>query len=373
MNPSNSKKTEYCVFWIPAMAQDSVRVINEGPLTVRIPGDRINSFYHLHSHVEIKDDNKPVVKVEVVKYRKRNPEKTLWERIIRTNFKESFGYVSEQQFRVFSGEEYTVYSRADLHSVKEFLNALKETRNRLVKSRLLHKSVSCVVEFSLEDDFPCGLAKFKVSVVDNYPIYRLTRNMICRHIVKHFHRHHFHEEYTYTPRFLENDIDIHENDSESLLMLFDEVYADMAGKLDGLYSDYETIDKSLDRKDRKEKIGRRERKIKRRQFYKNCHNMAGQLVFIKALTDSKENTCCRKGALVLEKEKYGTYACALENISEGVEALRSKIRYHHDSMDLQKAAIISYISLAVGIISLVVALISIDWNELGKKLGLIYD
>ena len=82
----------------------------------------------------------------------------------------------------------------------------------------------------------------------------------------------------------------------------------------------------------------------------------------------------------MSKDEYRTIASSAShssahsvNISEGVEALRSKIRYHHDSMDLQKAAIISYISLAVGIISLIVALISIDWNELGKKLGLIYD
>lgn len=353
--------TEYCVLWIPTMAQDCIRVINEGPLTVRIPGDTVNSFYHLHSYVESRNDGKCVIKVEVIKYQKRNPHDYFITKLFPNSISGSFANVSELQFRVFNRDSKRLIGAEDICSANQLHILLTELRSRWRRKRL-HKALSCSVRFCLMDSLSCGVAKFEVSGVDNSKIYNATKIMMCRHIVSHFHRHHFHDVYVYTPCFYQKNIDIHENDNDSLLNFIEELHDDMAGKLDGLYADYESIDNSSDRKDRSEKIRRRDRKRKKRMFYENCHNMAGQLVFIKALIDAKENTCCRKDVVVEGKEKFSTYACVLDNISAGVDALRSKIRYHHDSVDLQKAAIISYISLAVGIISLVVALISIDWN-----------
>lgn len=163
----------------------------------------------------------------------------------------------------------------------------------------------------------------------------------------------------------DESIDIQVDDNRGLLHYIEKFHEIITKEIDTLYQDYKIIDTPNRNKKKDENISKKEAKKRILKFYDNCYNLIGLGVFVQSLLNCIQNKVCRldnSGSQLPEhaKKKYQSYASNMVNAKAGVEALRSKIKHHHDDENLRKANNISHISLFLGIISIVLAIFSFE-------------
>ena len=127
--------------------------------------------------------------------------------------------------------------------------------------------------------------------------------------------------------------------------------------LNSLYLDYKGIDTKPSLQNRRQRKNVRENKLR---FYDKCHDLIGQWVFLQTLLTSPQNSLCRADAPSNPGVKdYSVIARNLANIKDGTEALRNKVRHHHDDENLHAANRATRLSLRLAWLSLVLGLLRI--------------
>lgn len=107
----------------------------------------------------------------------------------------------------------------------------------------------------------------------------------------------------------------------------------------------------------------KKRKLKRKKlkFYEDCHNLIGRWVFVQTLLGSPENAICRSYASREAKgRKYAAMARNIANVRQGAEAIRDKVKHHHDEENLRMAGRINRLNTILAVLSVLLALLSFD-------------
>lgn len=348
------------IFWLPCMAQDNLKITSTGSICMSYPSSVMASFYHIRTLAvpskNSDEDNLRGLKiyVHVTAYEDRDIKKKLDSRDSRSlEAVNKISFIPKSKFKMYANTDWEPHP----HTWKEkrLFRKFRNQRNRLRKTK-----EELMLEFTLDDYLPCGLAKFNIKEIRYASFYRQVLVLIYEQIKLHFHTHHFHGCMTHTcsPLYLKTgdaDIRIHDNDNPGLLHFIEECHTILTEDVDGLYNEYRSIDSPTDKRSKSERLSNWGKERRKLEFYESCYNLIGQSVFIQSLLNTMQNRCCHP-MVYKDNNKYQIYACNIENARSGAEALMNKIKHHHEVRNLKIATRISYGSIALGILSVVLAL-----------------
>lgn len=366
MAKSISKIDKQCVYWLPCMAQDNINVLHEGSLYMQYETQGKAMFYQVHSHVtkphfhmhssQPRDFRGLTIKVRITGYRDRNYYNG-FDQSLFSSPGNAIEEITQHKFEYFADEIFP----------EKLNNILKKEHKKNIKEKenVIKNHHELILILTLTDYLPSGLSLFSIEVEKDAPFYEKIKDILYYQVKLHFHQHHFHDKMDKTAKAIyisqqDESIDIQVDDNRGLLHYIEKFHEIITKEIDTLYQDYKIIDTPNRHKKKDENISKKEAKKRILKFYDNCYNLIGLGVFVQSLLNCIQNKVCRldnSGSQLPEhaKKKYQSYASNMVNAKAGVEALRSKIKHHHDDENLRKANNISHISLFLGIISIVLA------------------
>lgn len=360
--------------WLPVMAQKGLMVIHTGDLYYSYPSAALDRFYQIRSHIsnlpsklESEDRLKGFeIEVEINVYyseiESAKPESR--EKQFLPGY---YNQIRKIDQKIFDSHKAGEFRRDATGSW--WKKQVVRISNLVISMLLYHKKIKreeppIKIIFKIEESLPNGLCRFATKSNTSKELSEF-ENDIYRQIKFHFHEDHFHDSEMIIAEPYVGTCSIKEDNNEALLYYITACHKLLTTTLHGLYQDYREIDIAT------EDVNRKRRRIVRRnklKFYDKCHDLVGQWVFLRTLLTSPQNKCCKPEAYPSDKAKdYSLIARNIENVKEGVEALRNKIRHHHDERNLHAAnrtnrlnTRLAWLSLSLGIISVALALLSFD-------------
>ncbi len=374
MNTPLTTDDRQCVYWLPCMAQDNLKIVEDNELFMEYDTAEGLGMYLIHTFIDympsLKNGNEDFrglrIKAHVV-YFTLADLKTLYSKEHYKDLSSSPKSISRDMFRVFTKAPLYIHGYC---SFKDILKRSIEAKKLKKLSRsYIKQDEDLWLTLTLRDYTRYGLALFEIFFDKFAVFYEKVKQTIYHQVKLHFHKHHFHK------MMLKTSDALYLNEANSMsrlrvennpgLIHYIKNYHDVVKlAIDVLYGDYLTIDgKSKFSVIRISKKKKREQEELKRNFYDDCYDLSGMCVFLQNLLNCNENTICRLDNSECEgeeevKERYHNYASNIANARVGAEALRNKIRYHHDEHELKTAKWISKVSIWLGSISIVLALLS---------------
>ena len=369
----NSKIDKQCIYWLPCMAQDNLRVLQEGSLYMQYIAQGKSAFYHIHSQIlKSTDESQSTanadyrglkIKVRITVYQKIDNNRSLLSSNSQS-IERTIEKISKEKFEYFADE--TIPSDLTKKSIKR-----EHSKNENDKRKTKKNPDELIVILTLQDYLPSGLASFSIKLKKYASFYEKIKDILYYHIKLHFHQHHYHDKMDKTAKALyippqKNEIILQENDNEGLLYYIEKFHEIITREIDTLYQDYKSIDIPNKHKKKSERISKKQAEKMKSKFYDSCYNLIGLSVFVQSLINCVQNKACRLNnpeskLTESKKKKFQNIASNLINSKAGVDVLRSKTKHHHEDDNLRKANIISYISLGLGIISIILATLSFEF------------
>lgn len=374
------------VFWLPFIAQDRLRLLSNHKLYCSYPSSDADIFYHISSEVlnpGIAEKTSPkglIFELHITLYHseiktfdrnsgnpfgnnrdtddKKNtddPKKDNPYHPPRYNRIKKIPKEVYEQFRTNfeSCAERKWYKRPTGY-LSDYIIAMKVYRMGISKI-----SETWTITLTLEDYTSGGIAVFKVETDADRQLVESINRDIYRQIKFHFHEDHYHSPGGIGCTPLETDTDIHKKDNDALLHYIDFFHDTLTLGLHTLYEDYREVDSRQNLT--KRLLKKRKLKRKKLKFYEDCHNLIGRWVFVQTLLGSPENAICRSYASREAKgRKYAAMARNIANVRQGAEAIRDKVKHHHDEENLRLAGRINRLNTILAVLSVMLALLSFD-------------
>lgn len=373
-------------YWLPAMAQEGPEVSDHRICYRSYPSRDLDIFMHMRSELSMPE--KKLSESSQLKGLKIDITVNLYRSIkVSQQLREGIdpGRISifntYNTIRDITKEEYNRLLDIDPdHSGHGlFRRQWLKLKEYIISYRLLRQRIKPLgdplhVTLSLCHYLRCGVAEFKIENCDSPEYLDMVRENLYHQVKSHFHTDHYHKPGTVlAPSCSINDnTPITQPDNGPLLHYIAACHDTMTRSLHGLYADYKYIDTHPLKKPTTRLKGKEATRLKL-EFYESCYNLIGQWVFVQTLLNSSLNTCCRiSGGKTVNGRDYGIIANNLSNVRLGVEALRNKIRYHHDEENLRATnrsnrlnTCLAWLSVILGILSVILALLCFqsvkDW------------
>lgn len=372
-------------YWLPYIAQDKPRLLSNHKLHCSYPSSDADIFYHISSEVlNPEDAERTSLKGLIFELHVNLYRSEVKIRDIRTNGtpdnnpdtgkkktrggKDKNPYyppryntikkISEEVYQQLStnfesGVERKWY-RKPTGYLSDYIIAMKVYRMGISKI-----SETLSIKLTLEDYTSGGIAVFNVETDADRQLVESIHKDIYRQIKFHFHEDHYHTAGGIGCTPLETDADIHKKDNDALLHYIGFFHDTLTRGLHTLYEDYREIDTRQNLT--KRLLKKRKLKRKKLKFYEDCHNLIGQWVFVQTLLGPPENAICRSYASREAKErKYAAIARNIANVRQGAEAIRDKVRHHHDEENLRLANRVNNLNTFLAILSVLLALLSFE-------------
>ena len=370
------KVDKQCVYWLPCMAQDNLAILREGSVYMRYETQGKSMFYHVRSHITKPSfdpySTGPVdyrnikIKVRITGYRARD--------YYLSGYAEPFS--PENAIEEISSDEFYYFAEGKFQNKKNPDSADKDLK-KIIKNKqnVIKTPDELVIELTLIDYLPSGLALFCISIEEEASFYEKIKDILYYQVKLHFHQHHFHNKMEKTAKAIyiskkEKDINLKSDDNPGLLHYIEKFHEIITKEIDVLYQDYKIIDTLGEKKGKK--ISDKEASKKKLQFYDKCYDLVGLGVFVQSLLNCAQNKVCRldnSDSILLEdkRTRFQNYASNIANARAGVEALRSKIKHHHDDENLKtsnrlgkRSLYLGWLSVFLGVLSIVLAVLSFE-------------
>ena len=382
MKSSIATDDRQCVYWLPCMAQDNLKIVENNELFMKYDTTEGLGMYLIHTFIDynpsVKDGDGDFrglrIKAHVV-YFTLSDLRMLYSKEHYKVVSPSIKHISRDMFLVFTGAPLHIHGYHKLSDIRRrttYAAKLKKYRRSFIKQKQ-----DLWLTLTLRDYTKYGLALFEIFFDRFADFYDGIKQIIYHQVKLHFHKHHFHEMMLKTTDalYLDEDHRLSELriDNNPGLLHYIKNYHDVVKlAIDVLYGYYYSIDSQSKQSDKR--VPKKQREEMKRDFYDASYDLSGMCVFLQNLLNCSENKICRLensqcGEDKDLKEMYQNYANNIANARMGAEALRNKIRYHHDEEELQTAKWISRVSLWLGFFSVGLALLSFKtirgWISLG--------
>lgn len=366
-------------YWLPAMAQEGPAVFDHRVCYRSYPSRDLDIFMHMRSELSMPratlSESSPLegLKIDItvnlyrsIKVSQQLREGTDPDRISIFNTFNTIRDITEEEYNRLL-DNYPDHSghglfRRQWLRLKEYIIGY-----RILSLRIKPLGPPMHVTLRLGHYLRCGIAEFTIENCDSAEYLDMVRENLFHQVKSHFHTDHYHKSGTVLAPScrIDDSSQITKPDNGPLLHYIAACHDTMTRSLHGLYADYKYIDTHPLKKPATRLKGKEATRLKL-EFYESCYNLIGQWVFVQTLLNSSLNTCCRipEGKTVGGRD-YGIIANNLSNVRLGVEALRNKIRYHHDEENLRTTSRsnrlntwLAWISVSLGLLSIILALLS---------------
>lgn len=363
-------------YWLPAMAQEGPAVFDRRTCYRSYPSRDLDIFMHMRSELSMPENTLsgsfPLqglrIDITVNLYRSIKVARQLRGNTDPGRFPDfnTIIDITEDDYNRlldiypdYSGHH---FCRRQWLRLKEYLISY-----RILSRRIKPLAPPMHVTLRLDRYLRCGIAEFTIENCDSTEYLDMVRENLYHQVKSHFHTDHYHKSGTVLASScrINDGTDITQDDNAPLLHYISSCHDTMTRTLHGLYADYKYIDTHPLKKPDGRIKGKEATRLKL-EFYESCYNLIGQWVFVQTLLNSRHNTCCRlSGGKTVGGRDYGMIANNLSNVRLGVEALRNKIRYHHDEENLRATnrsnrlnTWLAWISVSLGILSIFLAFFS---------------
>lgn len=374
------------VFWLPFIAQDRPRLLTGEKQYCSYPSSDADIFYHISSEVlnpEVAEKTSPkglIFELHITLYHSEiktydrnsgnpvdnhrntggrkntdDPKKDNPYHPPRYNRIKKIPKEVYEQFRTnFESSGTRQWYKRPAGLLSDYIIAMRVYRMGISKI-----SKTWCITLTLEDYTAGGIAVFKIETDADRQLVESIYRDIYRQIKFHFHEDHYHSPGGIGCSPYIKDTDIHKKDNDALLHYIGFFHDILTRGLHTLYEDYREVDSRQNLT--KRLLKKRKLKRKKLKFYEDCHNLIGQWVFVQTLVGSSENEICRLDtSSKTEDKKYATIARNIANVRRGAEAIRDKVKHHHDEENLRLSSRINHLNTILAVLSVMLALLSFD-------------